>query len=74
MYYKESIFNFSALSVSRGIYKLTYTSPRTNKTWSMKSTDGDLYEQIKEREDLPQRELNSLKSYIKYHSRYDNIL
>ncbi len=62
---KTSISDFDFKPSGYGHYKVTYTSPKTNKSWSATISHMPLIDATKNSEQPTQKNLNYLKSICK---------
>lgn len=62
---KESKSNFRFELVYSGHYRVTYTSPNTNKQWSALVTCMPYIDCVKYEDEPKQKDLNFLKKYVK---------
>ena len=60
-----SIHDFKFIFSGYGHYKVTYTSPKTNKTWSKTISDMTLIDRTKNSDEPLIKDLNELKAKIK---------
>jgi hypothetical protein len=62
---KNSINNFSFQIIGYGHYAVTYTSPKTGKSWKKTTSNMPLIDDTKNSDNPTQRSLNELKSLVK---------
>lgn len=62
---KISIYDFSFKFAGYGHYEVTYTSPKTRKTWTTVTTDMDLIDRTKNSDEPKVKHLNELKRICK---------
>ena len=62
---KTKITDFQFQFSGYGHYKVTYTSPKTGKTWTADINDMQIIDATKNAEQPTQVDLNSLKSRVK---------
>lgn len=64
---KTTISDFKFLPAGYGCYEVIYTSPKTGKTWSTKTTDMPLIDATKNEENPKHKDLERLKYICKNH-------
>jgi hypothetical protein len=62
---KTSINNFNFQLTGYGHYSVTYTSPKTGKSWKRTTTDMQLIDATNNSDTPTQKSLNQLKSFVK---------
>lgn len=63
-----SKYDFDFVKAGHGIYKVTFTSPKTGKQWISRVTDMELIDDTKNEEYPLIKNLNILKSFCKKNS------
>ena len=62
---KTSINNFNFQFASYGHYSVTYTSPKTGKSWTKTTSNMPLIDATKNSDSPTQKALNQLKAFVK---------
>lgn len=62
---KTLLSHFAFQFAGHGHYKVTYTSPKTGKTWTVKTSNMPLIDATKNSEAPKRKDLNQLKSVCK---------